>query len=191
MSKALVWLRRDIRVQDHAALVEACKKYDEVLLTFVLDKNIIDKLPENDRRMTFIIESLNELNQTLQEKHESGIIIKYGDPAEEIPKLIKEHKISALFFNRDYESYALKRDQKIEQILNEVEVHTYRDHVTFEPHEVLKGDGNSYKVFTPYKNAWLDVFYTRLERASIKKPNLSKLCKIKLKSQNLYKLTEK
>ena len=121
MSKALVWLRRDIRIQDHTALIEACKKHDEVLITFVLDKNIIDKLPENDRRMTFIIESLSELNKVLNEKYDSGIIIKYGDPAEEIPKIIKQHKISGLFFNRDYESYALNRDQKIEKVLRDIE----------------------------------------------------------------------
>ena len=89
MKRALVWMRRDLRIQDHTALIEACKSCDEVLLAFVFDQKIIDQLPEDDKRLTFIIESINEIQAELSEKYDSKILIRYGDPIDQIPSLIK------------------------------------------------------------------------------------------------------
>ena len=63
--------------------------------------------------------------------------------------------------------------------------------MTFEPHEVMKGDGTPYKVYTPYKNAWLDRFYTQLERTKVQKVNFSKLVAVNEKKKDLYKLIHK
>jgi deoxyribodipyrimidine photo-lyase len=64
-----------------------------------------------------------------------------------------------LFFNRDYEPYALRRDEAVTKLCESsgVVVSTFKDHVLFEPWEVLKKDGGPYTVFTPYKNALLKV----------------------------------
>jgi deoxyribodipyrimidine photo-lyase len=37
MSKALVWLRRDLRIDDHAALYHALKRHEQVYVAFVFD----------------------------------------------------------------------------------------------------------------------------------------------------------
>ena len=191
MKRALVWMRRDLRIQDHTALIEASRSCDEVLLAFIFDKNIIDQLPKDDKRLTFIIESINEIQAELSEKYDSKILIRYGDPINEIPSLIKKYKVTELHYNRDYESYAISRDKKIEKVCSQVSVHSHRDHVTFEPHEVMKGDGTPYKVYTPYKNAWLDRFYTQLERVKVQKANFSKLAKVDEKEKSLYQLIGK
>ena len=62
--------------------------------------------------------------------------------------------------NHDYEPYALKRDQEITSLLekNGITFETHKDQVIFEKNEVVKDDGNPYKVYTPYSRKWLTRF---------------------------------
>lgn len=155
----LCWIRRDLRLHDHAALSHALKD-GETTLVFIFDPHILDKLQDKlDRRVTFIYQSLQEIESELQKKN-SSLIIRYGNPEEEIPKLVKELKIKKVFTNRDYEPYAKDRDQKVAKKLAalNVELETFKDIVIFEGLEVVKNDGTMYKVFTPYKNKWLEKF---------------------------------
>ena len=171
MKKSLVWLRRDIRLIDHTAISAACAESDEVHLVFVFDPNILTKLPSEDKRVTFIMEALIELNTELKQEG-SGINILYGDPKTEIPDFAHKLGVNKLFFNRDYEPYALKRDKSVSETLkkNDIEVASFRDHVIFEHQEIVKKDRSPYKVFTPYKRAWYAQFFKEFTRA--KKFNL-------------------
>ncbi len=181
MKRSLCWLRRDLRLHDHFALSEALKWGEETYLAFIFDKEILEKLHnKNDQRVAFIMDSLIEIEKTLQ-KHGSSLIICYGNPADEIPRLVEEYKINALFFNRDYEPYAKARDQKVEKILRgrNIEVYNYKDHVFYEKKEVLNGSGEIYKVFTPYKNKWLETFHAQDSAIPEYKCNLKKLAPIK------------
>ena len=58
----LVWFRRDLRVQDNAALCDALQRCKQVHCIFVLDRSILDGLPRADRRVEFIRETLVELD---------------------------------------------------------------------------------------------------------------------------------
>ena len=181
MKKALTWIRRDLRLHDHHALSEALKNASETYVAFVFDPIILDKLHnKNDARVTFIMDSLKEIEQTLL-AHGSSLIIRYGDPTEEIPKIVEEFKIDALFFNRDYEPYAKGRDQKVEKNLTNkgISVFHYKDHVFYEKKEVLNGQGEIYKVFTPYKNKWLETFHAQESQIPEYKCNLKKLAPFK------------
>ncbi len=159
MSSALVWIRRDIRLHDHHALSCALEKFDKVYLCFVFDTKILDPLPEKDKRLTFIHQGLREVSTHLIE-HGSDIEILHGDPCEEIPKLVKSLKVDALYYNRDYEPYAIKRDTSVTKTLEErgIQVKSFKDSVLFEKEEILNKQGSVYKVFTPYKRAWYEKF---------------------------------
>ena len=181
MDKALCWIRRDLRLHDHYALSEALKNASETYIAFIFDEIILEKLHnKNDPRITLIFDSLKEVESHLQKKG-SSLIIRFGDPIVEIPKIISEFKIDALFFNSDYEPYAKLRDTKIEKILRakEIEVFRHKDHVFFEKEEILNGEGAVYKVFTPYKNKWLEAFRSRDERIHDYQCNLNKLAQFK------------
>lgn len=181
MKKALCWIRRDLRLHDHYALSMALKNADEVLVVFIFDQLILEKIHnKNDPRVTFIMESLNEIEKTLQ-KHGSSLVVRFGNPTEEIPKLISEFNADALFFNRDYEPYAKKRDSEIEDILlkKKIEVFTYKDHVFYEKKEILNGSGEIYKVFTPYKTKWLETFRAQFEHIPQYACNFKKLAPYK------------
>lgn len=154
---SLVWLRRDLRLKDNTALVESSKLSRRTAVAFIFDKKILEGLKDkSDRRVSFIFQTLEEINNNLIKKG-SQLIIKYGDPTEEIPKLIKKLHAEALFFNEDYEVYAKKRDHKVKSILlkSGADVHNFKDHVIFSGNDILKPNSHPYQMFTPYKKTWL------------------------------------
>ncbi len=71
LDSALVWFRRDLRVADHAALFHALKSARQVWCAFVFDREILDPLPRADRRVEFIVESVDALAADLARLGES------------------------------------------------------------------------------------------------------------------------
>ncbi len=174
----LVWIRRDIRLHDHHALSEALKNGNTQLI-FIFDPQILNKLKnKQDRRITFILESLIDLERKLRNKNAS-LMIEIGKPVEVLLKIQQTHKYKNLFFNRDYEPYAKERDQLVEKSLKKIgiEVKSFKDHVFFEKHEVLNQSREIYKVFTPYKNKWVENFKNQESIIPDYKCNLNNLFK--------------
>ncbi len=168
IDSALVWFRRDLRCQDHAALYHALKSARRVWCAFVFDTDILDPLPRQDRRVEFIRESLVELREGLAAlSHGSGLIVRHGQALDEIPRLAAELGVQAVYANHDDEPDALARDAAVRGRLSDVgaALFTSKDVVVFERDEVLTLQNNPYSVFTPYKNAWLkkvsDPFYLK------------------------------
>ena len=168
----LMWFRRDLRAFDNAALHHALKSCQQVHCVFVFDREILDRLPTRDRRVEFIWEAVNELNEqlavlALQHKVKgAGLIVLHAVASDGLPLLCQQLKATAVFANHDYEPQALARDAKVQALLEAqgTAFHTFKDHVIFERFEVLTLASKPYSVFTPYKNAWLkkvDAFYLK------------------------------
>ena len=153
---ALVWLRRDLRLSDHAPLAAALRAARRVHVVFVFDTAILDALPRADRRVEFIHASLAALDGRLRALG-GGLIVCHGRAADEIPALAESLGVDAVFAGRDYEPYASERDARVAQRLAAAGRRwvDLKDHVVFERAELLTGAGRPYTVFTPYKRAWL------------------------------------
>ncbi|KIA80220.1 deoxyribodipyrimidine photolyase [Chromobacterium piscinae] len=153
---ALLWLRRDLRLDDHAAFYHALKHCQAVVPVFVFDRAILDALPRDDRRVDFIWQSAAALKAELNALG-GDLLVRHGVPQDDIPKLAAELGADAVFCNRDYEPAARARDAEVEKRLAEqgIAFHHSKDQVIFETDEVLTGAGKPFGVFTPYKNAWL------------------------------------
>jgi deoxyribodipyrimidine photo-lyase len=152
---ALFWHRRDLRIHDNKGLFEALKQNEIVHPIFIFDKSILDKLPKNDQRILFIYQEIESLKKSYQNLG-SDLWVYYGEPSEIIPKIAQELNCSSVYFNNDYEPYALQRDQEIQVSLNNIKIEFIgnKDHVIFEKNEVLKDDGKPYTIFTPYSRKW-------------------------------------
>ena len=152
---ALFWHRRDLRIDDNKGLFEALKQNEIVHPIFIFDKSILDKLPNNDQRILFIYQEIESLKKSYQNLG-SDLWVYYGEPSEIIPKIAQELNCSSVYFNNDYEPYALQRDQEIQVSLNKIKIEFIgkKDHVIFEKNEVLKDDGKPYTIFTPYSRKW-------------------------------------
>ena len=159
MKISIFWYRRDLRLEDNTGLFEALNENENVLPIFIFDDSILDELPEDDARVNFIYESLSKINKQLN-NHQASIQIFKGQIDDVWEKLVTTYDIHKVYLNKDYEPYAIKRDQKIKEFLNSkgIEMKTFKDQVIFEEDEIVKADGKPYTVFTPYKRKWLEKF---------------------------------
>ncbi|PRX55199.1 cryptochrome/photolyase family protein [Flagellimonas meridianipacifica] len=162
MSKKLniFWFRRDLRLDDNVGLYHALQSENEVLPIFIFDFHILERLPKEDARVSFIHGALQKIKKELNQKHGSDLAIYHGKPAEVLSQLIRNFNIDAVFTNHDFEPYARQRDSEIKKLLEEqgIVFKTFKDQVIFEKDEVVKDDGKPYVVYTPYKNRWKDIF---------------------------------
>ncbi len=158
---SIFWFRRDLRIDDNPGLYEALANSKNVIPIFIFDTNIIDNLPSDDNRIKFIWHSLSLLNERLKEIGSTLNIFK-GNPLEVFKKIILKYRLISVYVNRDYEKYSIKRDKEINTFLNENKIafNASKDHVFFEPNEILKSDGTPYTVFTPYSKKWFEKFYS-------------------------------
>ncbi|MFD2824557.1 cryptochrome/photolyase family protein [Lacinutrix iliipiscaria] len=156
----IFWFRRDLRLEDNTGLFHALKSGKPVLLIFIFDKDILEKLPKNDARVSFIYKTLSSIKLNLQVNFNSDLLIQYGYPLDIYKELITNYHIDTVFTNHDYEPYAEQRDTEIEKFLadNNISFKTYKDHVIFEKNEVVKSDGTPYLVYTPYMKSWKTLF---------------------------------
>jgi len=163
MNVSIFWFRRDLRLEDNTALNNALSGSTHVLPIFIFDDNILDELPPDDPRVNFIYNNLKSIDQKLK-IHKASLICLKGKPLDVWKTLIRSYTIKNVFVNKDYEPYALKRDQEIKQLLsdNGIKFLSFKDQVIHEESEVLKNDGTPYTVFTPYKNKWREN-YIRIE----------------------------
>lgn len=149
------WFRRDLRLQDNKGLHFALQSGYPVKCLFIFDKNILEHLSKEDRRVNFIHQQLTLIKTTLQEKG-SELHIFHETPVVLWKALSEDPNLKGVFTNRDYEPYAIDRDGKIQEILSkkEIEFHTFKDHLIFEKQEILTQQDSPYKVYTPYNRAW-------------------------------------
>ncbi|MCC7405325.1 MAG: deoxyribodipyrimidine photo-lyase [Bdellovibrionales bacterium] len=152
---SLCWLRRDLRLQDHRALFEACAQSSQVRLVFVFDVQILGRLAPSDRRVSYLHQCVHQLQQEVA-KWGGQLDILHGDPVVEIPRWARQLNVSAVFVNEDYEGYAKRRDQAVAEALGAqgVSFLKFKDQVIFSGGEVTKSDGGAFRVFTPYWRAW-------------------------------------
>ncbi|AXK48824.1 deoxyribodipyrimidine photolyase [Aliarcobacter trophiarum LMG 25534] len=143
--RQILWFRRDLRVEDSAILSNA---KDEVLPIFIFDRNILDKLPKDDKRVTFIYQNVLKLKENLQNLG-LNLLVFYGEPKEIFIKL-KKYGFDEILTSIDFDSFSKKRDDEISKI---IPLKRYIDSFILTPSDILKVDKTPYKVFTAFYNS--------------------------------------
>jgi deoxyribodipyrimidine photo-lyase len=165
-----VWLRRDLRVDDHAALYHALRAARQVWCAFVFDRAILDPLPRADRRVEFIRDSLVGRGRRAARAGSGHGVDGVGPDRAPRPAVTRSPRwppagrAGGLRQPRRRTGRAGARRAGARPLADAgVALHTVKDHVVFERSEVLT-HRQPYSVFTPYKNAWLkkvDAFFLR------------------------------
>ncbi|HEY1040893.1 MAG TPA: deoxyribodipyrimidine photo-lyase [Bacteroidia bacterium] len=165
MALTIFWFRRDLRLDDNAGLYRALSQNMQVQPLFIFDTDILDKLDNRkDKRVDYIHKTISKLHLELNELG-LNMWVEIGKPLEVYKQLLKQHNISAVYTNHDYEPAAIARDKDIEALLkkSKIEFRSFKDQCVFERDEVMKDDGTPYTIFTPYSRKWkqkLNEFYT-------------------------------
>ncbi len=167
LDKALVWLRRDLRTDDNAALYHALRSARQVWCVFVFDSDILDPLlqagRQADRRVEFIHDSVVALDadlQALAARHHvngAGLVVQQGRASQLVPALAAKLGVQAVYASHDDDPAAIDRDAAVRGTLADqgIALHTMKDHVVFERAEVMTQSDTPFSVYTPYKTAWL------------------------------------
>ena len=155
------WMRRDMRLHDNRTLLAALDSGLPVLVAFLFDQEILDRLDNaQDRRVTFIHREALKLKAELQEAG-GDLLMDHGNPTTVWANWIKQLSENGLnvrevHVGRDYEPYAQERDRKLSNWFDQqgIAFKGTKDSVVFEKNEVTKDDGKPYTVFTPYSKKW-------------------------------------
>ncbi|MCE9991534.1 deoxyribodipyrimidine photo-lyase [Enterobacter asburiae] len=159
MPTHLVWFRADLRVHDNIALAAACRaKNARVLALFIATPEQWREHEMAPRQAACLAAYLNDLQHSLAEKGIPLIYEEVGDFAAQIQKVqdvCKQHEVTDLFYNYQYEFNEQQRDRQLEKVLDEVVCQGFDDSVMLPPGSVMTGSHEMYKVFTPFKNAYI------------------------------------
>ena len=150
-----------MRLHDNRTLLAALDSGLPVLVAFLFDQDILDRLDNTkDRRVSFIHHEALKLKAELQEVG-GDLLAAHGNPttvwANWIEQLSKNGlKVREVHVGRDYEPYAQERDRQLSHWFDEqgITFKGTKDSVVFEKNEVTKDDGKPYTVFTPYSKKW-------------------------------------
>ena len=147
----IVWLRRDLRLADHAAFTAAAER-GPVIPVYVLD----DDAP-GDRRMGgasrwYLHHALESLAADLG-RHRSQLVLRRGSAVTELAKLAQETGATCVHALRHYERWW--RDAE-EQLSTRLELSLHDGNYLLPPGTVTTGSGDPYKIYTPFKDSTLD-----------------------------------
>ncbi len=167
-SYGLHWFRRDLRIAGNPALKWNWQRHQgRVLGVFCFDKVFLSRSDFSHARFQFFLQTLAALKQELQACGSDLIFMDVG-PDEGFTELFARLSAagqplpSSIAWNRDYEPFARQRDQRMQSFFQAkgLEVHTERDHLIIEPHEIIKESqpDSPYQVYSPFQKSWLKVF---------------------------------
>jgi deoxyribodipyrimidine photo-lyase len=149
MPVRVLWFRRDLRVSDHPALLEAARDGSRVLPLFVVDPALWR--PAGPPRQAWLARSLSALSRTCGGR----LVIRSGDPVEVVPALVRAHRADSVLISADAGPYGRQRDAAVAAALD-VPLRAVGTPYAVGPGTLRNGSGSPYQVFTPFSRAWHD-----------------------------------
>jgi deoxyribodipyrimidine photo-lyase len=143
----IIWFRRDLRIGDHPALLEAIKNSDEIVPLFILDKSQIAEA--GAKLLAYMGQSLRALDESLGNK----LHIIEGDQVEVLKELIARYNVKEVHISDEYERYGAARDARVEGAGIAL-VRTGSPYAVKPGRVVKPSDATPYRVYTPFYRAW-------------------------------------
>ena len=161
----LVWLRRDLRINDNPALHAACATDRPVVVFYVLDETGQDA--PGAAAKWWLHHSLQSLSERLGALG-SKLILRRGESTETVKSLVAACDATAVFWNRRYTPDGIDADRNLKADLTSdgIEVNSFNGSLLKEPWELKTGSGGHYRVFSPFWRALQKEGPTRTEPAS-------------------------
>jgi deoxyribodipyrimidine photo-lyase len=146
---SLIWFRRDLRVNDHAALAEAASN-GRVVPLFVVDPKVFDRA--GAVRQQVLVNALESLGASMGR----SLVIRHGDPRKVVPEVAREVGARDVFVTADHAPAGRRRDATMHDALkaNDMRLVRVGSNYAVAPGSVKTGGGTPYAVFTPFRKAW-------------------------------------
>ncbi|MGZ4976579.1 MAG: cryptochrome/photolyase family protein [Methylobacter sp.] len=153
-STSLFIFRRDLRLQDNTALLEALRLSAQVIPCFIFDPRQIEPHPYRSKPgLHFMLQSIRDLQRQLQDVG-ARLMLYHALPDQIVKCLHEQQGIQAVFINRDYTPFSRQRDDELAAVSKQlgIALHTFPDSLLNEPEQAVKIDNTPYKVFTAFYN---------------------------------------
>ncbi|MAP24266.1 MAG: deoxyribodipyrimidine photolyase [Rickettsiales bacterium] len=108
----IVWFKRDLRLHDHAPLVEASKK-GAILPLYIIEPQLWLQPDMSHRHYQFLVDSLNDLDKNLK-KYGGGLILKVGEVVNVLSQLHKQNPITNIYSHEEtWNNWTYQRDKEV------------------------------------------------------------------------------
>lgn len=149
--------RRDLRLQDNTALNQALEKSAHVVPLFNFDPIQVGEQNSfrSDNAIQFMIESLDDLAQHFKRKG-AKLYFFNDEIVMLLERLIQQENVDAVFTNRDYTPFSIKRDEAIRRLSEHhgVAFEQYDDALLNSPEKIHTQSNTPFSVYTAfYKNS--------------------------------------
>ena len=151
----LFWHRRDLRLSDNVGLHAARQHSAKVVGVFCFDPQILDRDDIAPVRVAYMVDSLRELQDAYAQVG-GQLLILQNDPVKGLPQLAQALGVNQVYWNRDVEPYAAKRDRAVYEALKAIgtDSHAQWDQLLHAPGDIRTGAGKPYTVYTPFWKNW-------------------------------------
>jgi deoxyribodipyrimidine photo-lyase len=148
---AIVWFRRDLRLIDNPALHAACQQARRVVALYVHAPDEDGEWRDGAASRWWLHHSLARLDQSLRERG-GELTLRRGGSLETLLAVARETGAGSVYWNRLYEPARVACDRLIKTALREagLECESFNAALLHEPWEVRTGQGDPYRVFTPF-----------------------------------------
>ena len=151
--QAIFIFRRDLRLEDNLALIQAAAKASAILPVFIFDPRQLAPHPyRSEPAIPFLLNSLSELDKEIRKYSQNGLLTFHGIAEELLPEIIKASAAKAVFCSRDYSLFSIKRDESLKKICNGLgaEFFNLANILLNEPENINTTTGKKYTIFTPF-----------------------------------------
>ncbi len=147
---SVMWFRRDLRLHDNPALVEAADHDRNVLGLFILDPALVTT--SGAPRLAVLYRTLRALNEQLNGR----LVIRHGQPQTVLPKVCKEIGADAAYCAYDFGPYGHQRDEAVAAALGDIALHRVGSPYAIPPGKIRNGSGENFKVYSAFYRRWHD-----------------------------------
>lgn len=150
----IVWFRQDLRLADNRALSAAIDSRAPLVCVYVLDDDTAGPWKIGAAQRVYLHHSLQALDASLRERGARLVLLR-GNARAVILDLVAQISAQAVYWNRQYEPYAIARDRDIKLGLAQKAVfaQSFNSALLHEPWEVQTQGGKAFKVFSPFHRA--------------------------------------
>jgi len=158
MSAVIVWLRRDLRLSDNAALKAASELKLPIIPVFICAPHEETPWQPGGASRWWLHHSLGSLNGSL-ESLGSKLVLRSGNSLDQLLDVVAKTKAKFVFWNRLYDPKIKSRDEDIKQELKKIgiDAKSFNSSLLYEPWTVETGQGKPFQVFTPFSRKCLAV----------------------------------
>lgn len=148
----ILWFRRDLRLDDNAALTHACQSGQPVVCLYIREPKDETTNPMGAAQEWWLHHSLQALAEQIEKKG-NKLILALGRASDVLAELSGKIDASCVFYNRHYDRDDL--DSKIIARLKEagVALKRFRGQLLHDPETMKTGSGGAYRVYTPFWRA--------------------------------------